>query len=96
VGGICYKHILCPYKKTPIDYLEICGIVGSLPNRNRGKPMQYYAISTNGDVIDLDDDHHSHDAALRHAESGPWEIAGVFTADQIRKIQSQIDARVNL
>lgn len=65
----------------------------SLTNRNRGKPMQYYAIATNGDVIDLDGDHHNHDDALRHAESGPWEIAGVFTLDQIRQIQSQINAR---
>ena len=55
--------------------------------------MKYYAISTTGNVADLEGGHKDLSEAWDHAECGPWEIAGVFTEDEIMAIGNQINVR---
>jgi hypothetical protein len=54
--------------------------------------MEYLAISTTGEVIDLGT-HDNVSDATEHAERGPWNIAHVFTKDEGRKILSQLEIR---
>ena len=54
--------------------------------------MEYLAISTTGEVIDLGT-HDNVSDATEHAERGPWDIAHVFTKDEGRKILSQLEIR---
>jgi|6_EtaG_2_1085325.scaffolds.fasta_scaffold76124_1 hypothetical protein len=55
--------------------------------------MKYYAISTTGNVADLEGGHKDLSEAWDHAECGPWEIAGVFTEDEVRAICDQLNVR---
>ena len=55
--------------------------------------MKYYAISTTGNVADLEGGHKDLSEAWDHAECGPWEIAGVFTEDEIKAICDQLNVR---
>jgi hypothetical protein len=64
--------------------------------------MKYYAISTDGAVINLYGKHQTMrygenpddlSGAWERALCGPWEIAGVFTEEQIKSIAEQINIR---